>query len=362
MPESTRVIEFRQRETDLIITDSLLLSFVLLRPRAFALSSSLIDIVATVLGWRVSARDLLRHILKEIGDDETAVELPHEQIGRALWPHLKHSSRKSAVSRALSDLKEDQFLSNFQAVTVISGHIRNKGKGNEEKIPSRYQVDDFYLFAELVSERVGNEELLEKTITDANARFHRIIYDVLAEHKAVKINPLDRKETKRKRKLRDEVMEDEEYRPLTIAERANLGAQKFEAVCLEMAGIISDVSGYPDAKIFRDKLFKLFQVQIDGELESMLVRQKVANAPAAQRGKLLEMEKFKREQQIRSSAGETQEANGGRDTFSGGDSGTVNRSDTQDNRRDRGTPSVGLSGQRKPWEPGISEDGTVFPF
>lgn len=351
MQESTRVIPFPQQEPELIITDSLLLSFVLYRPRAFALASSLIDIVTAVLGWRVSARDLLRHILKEVGDDETAVELPHEQIGRAMWPHLKQASRKSAVSRALSDLKEDQYLSNFQALTVISGHIRNKGKSNEEKVPSRYQVEDFYLFTGKVSDRAGNEELLEKPISEANARFHRIVYDVLAEHKAVKINPADRKETQRKRKLKDSA-DEVEYVPMTIADLANVGAKRFEAMCVEMAAIMHEVSGYPDAKIYRDKLFKLFQVHVDGELESMRTRQKIANAPSSQRAQIIEMEKFKRENKTNKEGDQSsnEDATTAASATNGGRDGAIV------------TGRTARADGREPWKPGVFEDGTEMPF
>lgn len=176
-------------------------------PVVFARVLRLPYLVASLLNWRSTSRTLLTYLIGTLENGLDWVEMSHSELSAGLWPSLGDESGKNKLSRWLASFDEDQELSGFCAVKRKPGRMMKALKigDDAEFIPSKYRVERFWDFVEVVGCRIVEAKALElPTVRERSAQQRWIAAAVLAEFGAGSILPAMREESENRKKLNKE--------------------------------------------------------------------------------------------------------------------------------------------------------------
>jgi len=181
-------------------TPTELYSLVSSQPLVFARLLRLPYLVASLLHWRSTSRNLLNYLLVELEDSIDWVSIPHVQLCEGLWPELERESAKNKAARWLANFEQDQLLSGFMAIDRQRGRMR-RTEIETEFLPTRYRVREFWAFAEIVGHQMASEGVLElKRSHERELGQRQIVARVLLDLGASPILPEMRDEEERRKK------------------------------------------------------------------------------------------------------------------------------------------------------------------
>lgn len=180
-------------------------------PVVFARVLRLPYLLASLLHWRSTSRTLLVHLVGVLENSRSWTELTHAELSASLWPDLHVESGKNKLARWLKAFDEDQDLSGFSAIARKRGRmIKAIEAGRDAEFqPSRYKVDRFFDFVEVVGCRVSESDALAlATVKERNAQQRWICAQVLTEFGAATILPEVRGEASDRRQAAKQMARD----------------------------------------------------------------------------------------------------------------------------------------------------------
>ncbi len=156
-------------------------AFLCLEPRVAALVIDVIYSIGSILNWRRGSVSFACEVLRRLGGENVDVEMAHAAFAKALFPALAEEAGKVKVSRLVAHLKEDQSLSRFVMVWVISNRRHEKPDGSFISLPTLYRNGDFWAVFREAQERVKDCDLMAMSLAARRARLRVILSEILAE-------------------------------------------------------------------------------------------------------------------------------------------------------------------------------------
>lgn len=212
-------------------TPTELYSLVSSQPLVFARLLRLPYLVASLLHWRSTSRNLLNYLLVELEDSIDWVSIPHVQLCEGLWPELERESAKNKAARWLANFEQDQLLSGFKAIDRQRGRMRKTGE-ETEFLPTRYRMHEFWAFAEIVGHQMASEGVLElKRAHERESGQRQIVARVLLDLGASPILPGMREEEEERKRADKE--KDRFYRKLKTVKEGDAFVTMSEILKIE---------------------------------------------------------------------------------------------------------------------------------
>ncbi len=156
-------------------------AFVCLEPRVAALVIDVIYSIGSILNWRRGSVSFACEVLRRLGGESVDIEIGHAAFAKALFPALAEEAGKVKVSRLVAHLKEDQALSRFAMVWVISNRRHERPDGSFISLPTLYRNGEFWVVFREVQERVKDCDLMALSLAERRARLRVILSEILAE-------------------------------------------------------------------------------------------------------------------------------------------------------------------------------------
>lgn len=173
--------------------------FVSLTPEVATIINEIVHALFLELKWRVSCKAFLIELLSRLAERDS-FECSHDVFSADLFPSMSEGVRRNKISRWASKLKEDQLLSKYQAVWVVSRNPKQLASGEYVGQPTEYKRGDFWNLFACVQQAAKDCDLMNQPLKNRRQTIRAIVREYLRVVGAIQIQRVVKQEQDAKAK------------------------------------------------------------------------------------------------------------------------------------------------------------------